>query len=149
MPLNYVPNEHHVIRYVPWARLRKDEHENVLGVLGAAFKLRDTETYLSATWAEFFPGPYGDCVAAAIRTIRKSRIKVGGRSGFAVGNVQRVKDTCLTDKQKYKIRVIHEPEDDNTAHAALLGWPRDNDPLLELLAEDAWAETILNKDVPV
>jgi hypothetical protein len=28
-----------------------------------------------------------------------------------------------------------------------IDWPHDNDPLLELLAEDAWAETILNKDV--
>ena len=100
----------------------------------------------SATWAEFFPGP--DCIAAAIKTIRNSRIDVRPRSGFAVGNVRRVKDICLADKEKYKVRVIHEPEANNTAHAALRGWPRDNDPLLELLAEDAWAETILNKDIP-
>jgi hypothetical protein len=148
MPIKYVPDEDHVVRYVPWARLRKDEHGNVLGVLGAAFRLRDTETYLSATWAEFHPGPRDDCITAAIKTIRNSRIDVRPRSGFAVGNVKRVKDTRLADKGKHKIRIIHEREEDNAAHTALRGWPRDNDPLFELLAEDAWAETILNKDVP-
>src|SRR5262245_33440033 len=91
MPNTYLPDKDHVVRYVPWARLRKDEHDNVLGVLGAAFKLRDTETYLSATWAEFFPGSRGDCIATAIKTIRKSRIEVRPRSGFAVANVKRVR----------------------------------------------------------
>jgi len=52
-------------------------------------------------------------------------------------------------KQRHRIRIIHEPEDDNKAHTALRGWPRDNDPLLDLLAEDTWSETVLNKDVPV
>jgi hypothetical protein len=70
------------------------------------------------------------------------------RSGFAVGNVGRVKEACLADKQQHKVRVIHEPEDDNEAHAALRGWPKENDLLLELLAEDIWGEAILNKDVP-
>jgi hypothetical protein len=56
MTITYLPDDHHVVRYVPWARLRKDEHENVIGVLGAAFRLRDGEQYLSATWAEFFSG---------------------------------------------------------------------------------------------
>lgn len=148
MPITYVPDENHVVRYVPWARLREDEHDNVLGVLGAAFRLRDAETYLSATWAEFFSGAHDDCVASAIRTIRASRIDVRPRSGFAIGNVRRVKETCLADQKKHKIRVVHEPESNNAAHTALRGWPRDNEPLLELLAEDAWAETILNRDVP-
>jgi hypothetical protein len=88
-------------------------------------------------------------VAAAIKAIRASQVKVTPRSGFAVGNVGRVKDACLADTQKHRIRIIHEPEDDNQAHTALRGWPRDNDPLLELLAEDMWSETVLNKDVPL
>jgi hypothetical protein len=46
-----------------------------------------------------------------------------------------------------RIRFIHEPEDDNEAHAALRNWPRDNDYLRELLAEDSWSRVILNKDV--
>jgi hypothetical protein len=121
MPIKYLPDEHHVVRYVPWARLRKDENDNVIGVLGVAFKLRNDEQYLSATWAEFFAGARADSIASAIKCIRASRIEVKPRSGFAVGNVRQVKDTCLADKQKHKIRIIHEPEEDNTAHTALRG----------------------------
>jgi hypothetical protein len=136
------------VRYVPWARLRKDEDENVLGVLGAAFRLRQDEEYLSATWAEHFAGNHQECVAAAVRAVRASDMKPTPRSGFAVGNVGRIKDVCLADKDKYNIRVIHEPEDDNVGHTALRRWPKDNEPLLELLAEDAWGEFVLNRDIP-
>ena len=148
MAITYLDLEHHVVRYVPWARLRKDEDDNVLGVLGSAFKLRDTEDYLSATWAEYFDGAPNDQVRQAIIAIRNSKVVVKARSGFAVGNVGRIRDTCLSDRQKLRIRFIHERAEDNEAHAALRQWPRDNDPLLELLAEEVWNTTILNKDVP-
>ena len=92
MPITYLPHEHHVVRYVPWARLRKDENDNVIGILGAAFKLRQIEDYLSATWAEFFQGTRPECVVAAVQAIRASEIKVSPRSGFAIGNVGRVKE---------------------------------------------------------
>ena len=102
---------------------------------------------VSETWTEFVRGTRNECIVAAVRTIRASKIAVTPRSGFAVGNVGRVKDVCLADKEKHWIRVIHEAEADNPAHAAVRGWPRDNDPLLQVIAEDAWSETILNKDV--
>jgi len=149
MPIAYLPPEDHVVRYVPWSRLRKDENDNVLGVLGAAFKLRDGEDYLSATWAECCGGSDHQArIEAAVRTVRASNLKVTTRSGFAVGNVGRVKEVCLADKEKHKVRVIHEPEPDNKTHTALRGWPRNNDPLLELIAEDSWSEVVLNQNVP-
>jgi hypothetical protein len=149
MPTTYLPSEHHVVRYVPWTRLRKDEEENVIGVLGAAFRLRDGEDYLSATWAEYFPGAHPQCIEAAVKAIRKSNIAVSVRSGFAIGNVGSIKDACLADRQKHKIRIIHEAEDDNPAHTAVRGWPRENDPLLQLLAEEIWCEVVLNANIPV
>jgi hypothetical protein len=116
--------------------------------LGVAFRLRDSEEYLSATWVEHFGGDHDRCVVAAVNAIRSSKVTVTAKSGFAIGNVGRVKDICLADKERYKIRIIHEPEDDNSGHTALRRWPRDNEPLLELLAEDAWSTCILNKDIP-
>jgi hypothetical protein len=148
MPTTYLPDEHHVVRYVPWARLRKDENDNVIGVLGAAFRLREDEEYLSATWAEFSEGERPECIVSAVKIIRASALQVTTRSGFAVGNVGRVKAVCLSDQKRHRIRVSHEAEDDNRAHVALRGWPRDNEPLLDLLAEDAWSEIVLNKDIP-
>jgi hypothetical protein len=138
-----------MVRYVPWARLRKDENENVVGVLAAAFRLREGEEYLSVTWAEFFQKAVrSENLQAAIRAIRGSRVAVKPLSGFAIGNVRGVADVCLADNRRHKVRIVHEPTDDNGAHVAVRGWPRDNEPLLELLANDAWSEVILNKSVP-
>jgi len=148
MAITYLQADHHVVRYVPWARLRKNEDDNIVGVLGVAFRLRDGVEFLSATWAEYFAGVHADQVNAAIRTIRSSKVDVRPRSGFAIGNVERIRDVCLADKKKLKIRFIHEREDDNEAHAALRGWPGDSDDLLDLIAEDVWNTLVLNKDVP-
>lgn len=147
MAIKYIPPEDHLVRYVPWSKLRKDENDNVVGILGAAFKLRETEDYLSATWLEFFAGTRSDSIRAAVHTIRNSDIDVRPRSGFAIGNVSRIEAVCLADPRKYKIRFVHEEEPDNKAHVALRGWPRDNDALLERLAEEAWAEVVLNRNV--
>jgi hypothetical protein len=74
-------------------------------------------------------------------------MNVTARSGFAVGVVAAIKEVCLNDRRQHRIRIIHEAEDDNPAHTALRGWPRDNDELLELLAEEAWCDTVLNASV--
>ena len=148
MPVVYLPDAHHVIRYVPWSRLRKDEDDHVIGVLGAAFRLRESEEYLSATWAEYFASARPEFIVAAAMAIRASNVTVTPRSGFAIGNVGKIKETCLANERKHKVRIIHEEEDDNKAHTALRQWPRDNDPLLELIAADVWNEVVLNRDVP-
>ena len=148
MPITYLPDDHHVIRYVPWAKLRKDEDDNVIGILGVAFRLRDDEEYLSATWMEFFPGTKSICVQAAVQKIRASNMSVSPKSGFAIGNVKAIKTTCAADKHRHKIRIIHAREDDNPAHTALRGWPRENEDLLNLIADDIWNETVLNKNIP-
>jgi len=148
MKITYLPLDDHIVRYVPWARLRKDEDENVVGVLGAAFRLRDNEEFLSATWAEFCKGKtHDECVSAAVKAIRASKVEVKPRSGFAIGRVRKIKDVCFAESRLYKIRVIHEREDDNEAHVAVRRWPKDNDDLLELIAEEAWNIILLNKDV--
>jgi len=138
---------HNLVRYVPAARLRTDEDGNVVGVFGAAFRLRDNEEYLSATWAEYFNDDNcSNNVIQAIRAIRKSEMKPTKKSGFAIGQIHPIQRECQTCSAK--IRVLHEPEPDNDAHAALRGWRAVTDIVLERLAEDAWGEHILNADVP-
>jgi hypothetical protein len=144
VPSTYLKPEHRVLRYVPWAKLRKDEDDNVVGVLGIAFKLRPGETYLSTTWVEYFQS--GDPIRDAILAIRSSKIDVRTKSGFALGVVERIDGECKNRKRK--IRFVHEVCDDNAAHAALRGWPEDDDELLERLTDDAWSKTILNSSVP-
>ena len=148
MTTTYIPTEDHLIRNVPWARLRKDADDNVVGILGAAFRLRENERYLSASWLEFFKGSdRAKRLQAAIRVIRKSRMPPTAKSGFAIGNVGQIVDQCVSRNRR--IRVVHEPEKNNQAHVAVRRWPNDDQELLELLARDTWSELVLNRDIPV
>jgi hypothetical protein len=141
-----LPPEHHVVRYVPWSKLRKDEDDHVLGVLGEAFKLRPSEKFLSTTWLEYFAGSRATKIKGAVRAIRASKLKPGGKSGFTIGKVASIIAACAD--RGHKIRIVHEPEDDNKAHASVRQFPRENMELLELLAAVAWSELVRNSEVP-
>lgn len=147
MPSTYLDPSHRVVRYVPWARLRKDENDNPIGVIRAAFELRPVDDYLSATWAEFFSGNDSEQIRYAIVAIRGSNLKPKPKSGFAVGIVDEISKCCSSHEKPARIRFVHEEEDDNAAHAALRGWPRENDDLLDLIADEVWNELILNSAV--
>jgi hypothetical protein len=145
----YIPPEHTLVRYVPWSKLRRDGENDdaVIGVLATAFVLRASEEYLSATWLQFFNGDRPTMVRSAVNAIRASSIDVRTKSGFALGMVRVISDAC--EKHGASIRVIHEREDDNEAHVAVRRWPRENADLFDLMADEAWAELILNKDIPL
>lgn len=140
-----LPPKHHVVRYVPASKLLRDENGNVVGVLGAAFKLREGERALSATWLEYFPGERTQQISEVVQAFRAS-LKVGTKSGFAIGNVGAIIAACVS--RRHQIRIVHEPEEDNRAHVAVRRMPRDDPELLELLAEKAWAELVLNAQIP-
>lgn len=62
-----LPDGDHIMRHIPWSKLRKDENDNVLGFLPQAFQLRPQENSLSVNWLEFFDGNH------AARTKKLSR----------------------------------------------------------------------------
>lgn len=148
MPPTKLPPEHHIVRNASWAKLRKDENDNVIGVLGIAFKMRDVDTYLSTTWLEYFSGSRSDQIISAVKAMRASNLTIPTRSGFAIGNVRRITDTAAAAEKAYRLRILHERADDNKAHVAVRRFPRDDMELFELLAIDAWSEVVLNSDVP-
>lgn len=141
-----LPPNDHVVRYVPWNKLRKNENDEVIGVLGEAFKMRDSDKSLSTTWLEYFLGSREEQIIAVVRAIRASKLEVKPKSGFATGEVGAIQAECAA--RNYKVRILHEREDDNEAHAAVRSLPRDDMELLERLATGAWADFILNKTVP-
>lgn len=140
-----MPDEDHVMRYVPWGRLRRDEDDNVLGFNPDAFELRPGEESLSVDWMEFFSDP-ATRERDAVWAMRKTR-GVGAKSAFAIGNVGKIKETCLV--RGAKIRIVYEPEANNPAHSAIRRLPRDDIILLAALAEDAFARMVKNADIPV
>lgn len=140
-----LPLHDHVMRYVSWNKLRKNENDEVIGILGEAFKMRDSDKSLSTTWLEYFLGSREEQITAAVRAVRASKLEVKPKSGFAIGEVGAIQADCAA--LNYKVRIFHEPEDDNEAHAAVRSLPRDDMELLERLATGAWADWILNKIV--
>jgi hypothetical protein len=143
-----IPNDDHVMRYVPWGRLRKDGDDNVVGFLPQAFQLRQDEDYLSVNWLEFYDGDRETQIRLSVWVIRDSFERpLGGKSAFAIGNVGKIKD--ISEAVGSRVRIVHEPDDEkNPAHCGMRQLPRDDLTLLEALASDAFTERVNNADVP-
>lgn len=135
------------MRYVAPSRLRKDENNNVIGILGAAFQLREDEEGLSTTWIEYFPGTHQQQVEDAVHILRSSII-VRPKSGFAIGKVADILSACNLRKMPKKTKIIYMPTPNNTAHAEVRSMPYEDQELLDLLAAETWSELIMNANIP-
>lgn len=151
-----LPGDNNILRHVPWSKLRKDMDDNVIGVLGAAFKLRDGESYLSVTRVEHFAGVRLSKIYDSVREVRKY-LKVKPKSHFSVGNVEEIK-ALYQEREKKPVRIVCYPTNTtlltngspykNDSHAAVFNLEQDDDELLELLAEEVWCELYPNSSVP-
>ena len=141
-----LPDEDHVIRYVPWARLRRDEDENVLGFLPQAFQLRPEEDYLSVNWLQYYDGDRETQIRLSVWAIRNSFEKpLGAKSAFAIADVDAIKKT--SEAFGNRVRVTHEPQSNNAGHSGIRQLQRDDLNLLEALAADAFAERVSNAEI--
>jgi len=141
-----LPDDHHVIRYVPWSKLLKDENDNVIGFLAQAFALRPDEESLSVNWLEYFGGDRKTNIRDSVLEFRRTLIKVGKKSAFGIANVKKIKDTCSA-VAGVRVRVVYEPSKNNPTHSGIRRLPRDDLTLLDALAEDAFGELVKNSSV--
>jgi hypothetical protein len=139
-----LPDDDHVMRYVPWGKLRRDEDDNVLGFLPQAFQLRPGEEGLSVNWLEYFSNP-ATRRQDSVWDMRKA-MGVGAQSAFAIGDVGKIKATCLD--RGVRVRIVYEPDDKQPAHSAIRRLPRDDLILLAALADDAFVEMVRNVEIP-
>jgi hypothetical protein len=140
-----LPDDHHVMRYVPWSRLLRDEADNVIGFLSQAFALRQDEESLSVNWLEYFGGDRKSNIRDSALEFRRN-YKVGKKSAFGIANVKKIKDTCIATAG-VKVRVVYEPSRKNPAHSGIRRLPVDDLTLLDALAADAFVELVQNSDV--
>jgi hypothetical protein len=141
-----LPDEDHVMRYVPWTRLRKDEDDNVLGFLPQAFELKLDEDALSVNWIEFYDGDWQTKIRDSVKAIRRSFDReIGKKSAFGIAKIRRVKEICL--EAGVRVRIVHEPEERNPAHSTMRRLPREDLNLLQALADDAFVDLIHNVSV--
>ena len=144
MATKYLPDADSVVRHIN-SQLLVRENDEVIGCFPQAFELRENEQYLSASWLEYFSGSTEERMIAVVAAVAKAR-KVKVRHGFAIGNVGVIKEACSSFG--LRIRVIHEPSDDNPnpAYTAIRRYRSDDLQLLELLASDAWSRVVEAKD---
>jgi hypothetical protein len=133
---NYLADDDCVVRHVPFQLIDRDDSGTVRGVFPQAFELRPDEEYLSACWLEYFNATYLGRLSGIAISISRTR-KVTAKQAFAVGKVETIKNAC--GEFGLKIRVIHEPNDDNPTYVAVRRYKSENAELLSLLAADAWA----------
>lgn len=140
-----LPNDAHIIRYISYTRLRFDENQCPVGVIGEAFRRKPEEDGLSVTWIEAF-SENGDHQRWAAVSAMRATIKVGTKSAFAWAVTGIVRDICI--QRNSKIRIIHAPEDGNPGHTEIRQIPRDDDVLLDMLASEAFIDWAMNADIP-
>jgi len=136
-------DEHHILRFVPYARCEKDANDNVIGFLPEAFELREGEEYLSAAWLEYFDAAdrAGRCAEAMIALKAQPAPKVGAKARFALGNVGEIRGACREHRQS--VRISHEPVTDFDSHASVRQFQGASLELLALLATNTWSEMLL------
>jgi len=139
-----LPDEDHVMRYVPWSRLRKDEDENVIGILPQAFALKEEEQTLSLNWLEYFSGDRDQRIRDSVSMFRRG-MRVGAKSGYGVGNVGQIKEVC--ESYGARVRIVYEPEADNLSHSEIRRLPRDDLSLLDALAAQAFVDLVRDAEV--
>jgi hypothetical protein len=140
------PPGDHVLRYAGANRLHRDDGDRLVGLLADAFRLREGEPYLSVTWVEYFQGDAQRQIEQAVQAFRRS-MKVGTNSAFGMAEVSTVSRICH-EHTGSRVRILHEPEANNPAHAGVHHSPRDHQELMECLANEAVCQVIANRDVP-
>lgn len=140
-----LPSTDHVARHVPWARLRKDEDDNVLGLLPQAFQLRPNELGLSVNWLEHYPGDHKARIQAVVSNLR-ANLDIRPKSVFGIGNVGTL-EICRDDNGT-PVKILYAPTKGIPSHALIKDIHQDDLALLSLIAEDVFKELVHNKDIP-
>jgi hypothetical protein len=148
-----LPAEDHVLRYAGNARLLKAANEDdefvVIGIDRDAYRRRETEKALSVTWAEYFVGSWQQQIEEAAQAFRRtytSAAKKPFKGAFGIGRVDAIDAMCR--KHGHQVRILHERVDGNEGHAGIHRIPRDNDDLLDDLADNVFDTFVLNSDIP-
>jgi hypothetical protein len=133
-------DNHHLVRHIRESEI--DDQEGRLLAFPQAFALRPRETYLSNGWLEFFDSATDTQLSGVAAMMSKTRA-VKAHHALATGRVGDIRDACLSFDQK--VRILHEPFEDNLAYAVVRRINTDESQLLELLAQEAWSDVRLAK----
>lgn len=145
-----IPEEDHVVRYVPFSKqiIINDE---VVGLYPHAFTLREVEKAgekISVSWLEYFGSP----AAVQLTKIKEAlangmnRGKLGANALLAIGNTGQIKSVCSAFEKP--VRIAYSPSSSNPAHSTINHLPIDDmHPLFDALATEAFTELVAVSDI--
>lgn len=146
-----VPDDAHLMRFVPYAQQIRDPDSNeFLGIASTAFALRDSDKGgLSVTWIEHYGRKCLASVGIAASAFRDSlrSKKLGAQSYFVVGTAAETRVKAAEHGKQ--IRIVHAPDGPNTGHVEIRKFTDEDSSLLEAFAVEVYAEHIPVKDIPV
>ncbi len=139
-----IPDADSVVKYLSFKQSPTDPETGIRMAIPQAFRRREGEEFLSCAWLEFYV-PAGADLMKNCADGFKNALTVRKSGAFAVGNVLAVRDAG--NQFGPRPRIVHEPEDDHQAHAAVRQMNDQNDDLLLLLAMEAWGKLIPAEDL--
>lgn len=118
----------------------------IIGVLPQAFEPRPADDgRLSTNWLEFFHAPDQEARRKAlVAALSVSSFPPPKSGGFTSGQVTKIREACA--QFGHQVRIIHDPEDDNQAHALVTRYPETADELFAHLADEVWNDWFLTRD---
>jgi len=126
-----LPDHDHISRYCSVTQCTEGEQ-----VTGRAFQLRQIDNYLSANWLEFLQLYNRKNEIEEIRKVLSSKLSLGAKAKIAVLNVGKIIDyVCTKSPDARKLRVSHEPEENDPSHSGVYGYGYDDQLIADLIAE--------------
>lgn len=135
-----------VTRYVGYAKLRRDGDGEPVGVLHTAFELRSGEEYLSAAHLDAFEGSDIQRLSEVKAAYDPHPLVVRENGAFTVGIVAEIKETCAGFERP--VRIVSAPKKKLGCYVEVRQFRSDDLDLLNALAEDAWGDFTLVKNIP-
>jgi len=128
-----IPESDHVSRYCSAKHIAQGGR-----ISGTAFRLRESEDYLSVNWLEFLNLPDRASEIVEIKRVLATKMTLSPSARIAVLNVGEVLDhvlRCSPDSRMLQIQ--HEPLDEppDPSHSGIFGLGWNDDLISDLIAE--------------
>lgn len=126
-----VPDPDHIARYCGGSHIREDG-----SISGVAFRLRQTEEFLSVNWLEFLNQPTRDAEIRELRKVLDSKLQLGAKARIAALNTGELRRyVWVNGPDGRELRVLHEPEPGDPSYSGIFNLLPEHDLIADLLAE--------------
>lgn len=146
MAVKEIPNGHHVIRHCRKRLIDTSDPDSPMP-FPEAFNLRNEvkETYLSASYYEYFTGSHDDRLLAACTAMRSSFPKIKGQDSLVMLSAQEIRTSG--DSVEISLRVVHQPKPGRKDYAGIRGLPTVPNQRLNGLLATACVRDVVRIDV--